>query len=45
MDRFTLNPVAFITTVQPYLFVWVLAISFFVCLTVVALLSRGEGQP
>lgn len=40
MDRFTMYPVAFVTTVQPYLFAWVLAISFFLSLTFVALVSR-----
>ncbi len=42
MDRFTMYPMAFITTIQPYLFGWVLAISFFITLAAVALLSRGK---
>lgn len=43
MDRFTMYPMAFITTVQPYLFAWALAISFFLTITVVALLSRDKS--
>lgn len=35
-------PMAFVTTVQPYLFLWVLAISFFLTLTFVALVSKGK---
>lgn len=42
MDRFTMYPMAFITTVQPYLLAWVLAISFFITLAVAALLSRDK---
>ncbi len=42
MDRFTMYPVAFVTTVQPYLLTWVIAISFFLCLAVVALMSKGK---
>jgi hypothetical protein len=42
MDRFTMYPMAFITTIQPYLFAWVMAISFFITLAVVALLSRRK---
>jgi hypothetical protein len=34
--------VAIITTMQPLLVVWLLAISFFVTLAVVAMLSRGR---
>ena len=37
-----LQPVVFIWTVQPYLLVWLIAISFFVALTVVALLAKGK---
>lgn len=36
------EPVAIITTMQPLLVVWLLAISFFVTLAVVAMLSRGR---
>ena len=42
MDRFTMYPVAFVTTVQPYLLAWVLAISFFVTMALVALMSKGK---
>lgn len=42
MERFTMYPVAFITTVQPWIAAWVLAISFFLTLLVVALVSRGR---
>ena len=42
MDRFTMYPVAFITTVQPWVAVWVLAISFFITIMVVALLGRDR---
>ncbi len=36
------DTVAIITTMQPLLVVWLLAISFFVTLAVVAMLSRGR---
>lgn len=43
MDRWIMYPVAFVTTVQPYLLGWVLAIAFFITLAVVAALSRGRS--
>ena len=43
MDRWTMHPMAWVISVQPYLFCWVLAISFFLSLAVVALLSRGKS--
>lgn len=42
MERWT-KPIALITTVQPYLLVWVLGITFFVTLTMVAIISRGRS--
>lgn len=36
------EPVAVITTLQPVLVVWLLAISFFVSLAVVAVFSKGR---
>ena len=43
MDRFTMYPVAFITTVQPWIAAWVLAISFFLTMLVVALIAKGRS--
>lgn len=43
MDRFTMYPVAFITTVQPWVAVWVFAISFFITIMLVALLGRDRS--
>lgn len=43
MDRFTMYPVAFITTVQPWVAAWVLSISFFLTMLVVALLARERS--
>lgn len=42
MDRFTMYPIAFITTIQPWLAAWVLSISFFLTMLFVALMSRGR---
>lgn len=42
MDRWIMYPVALVTTLQPFLLGWVLAIAFFVTLAVVAALSRGR---
>jgi hypothetical protein len=42
MQASELQPVVFVTTVQPYLVLWVAVISFFVALSVVAALSRGR---
>ena len=44
MDRLTMYPIAFVTTVQPWLAAWVLSISFFLTIGVVALLSRGRRR-
>lgn len=41
MERW-MKPVALVTTVQPYLLLWVLAITFFVCLTLIAVVSKGR---
>lgn len=41
MERWT-QPVAVITTLQPILLLWVLAIAFFVTMTLVALFSRNR---
>ncbi len=40
MDRFTMYPVALITTIQPWVTAWVLAISFFVTMLIVALVAK-----
>lgn len=42
MERWT-KPVALITTFQPYLVMWLLAISFFLTLTFVAVVSKGRS--
>lgn len=42
MERWT-KPVALITTFQPYLMAWLLAISFFLTLTFVAVISKGRN--
>ena len=42
MERWA-KPVAVITTIQPYLMMWVLGITFFVALTLVAVVSRGRS--
>ena len=42
MERWT-KPVALITTFQPYLLAWVLAIAFFLTLTLVAIISKGRN--
>ena len=36
------DPVAIVTTLQPVLVLWLLAISFFVTLAVVAVISKGR---
>ena len=36
------SPVAIITTLQPILVLWLMAISFFVTLAVVAIVSKGR---
>ncbi len=41
MERWS-QPVAVITTVQPILLMWVLAIAFFVTMTLVALFSKNR---
>ena len=41
MERWT-KPVAVVTTLQPYLLAWVVGITFFVTLTLVAMISRGR---
>lgn len=43
MNSSSIAPYTIITTVQPLLVVWVLAISFFTTLAVVAILSRGRS--
>lgn len=42
MQASDLQPIVFVTTVQPYLLFWVAVISFFVALSVVAAFSRGR---
>lgn len=42
MERL-MKPVAVVTTIQPYLLAWVVAITFFVSLTLVAVISRGRS--
>ncbi|MGM0555643.1 MAG: hypothetical protein ACQEVA_04605 [Myxococcota bacterium] len=42
MQASDLQPVVFVTTVQPYLLFWVSVISFFVALSVVAAFSRNR---
>lgn len=42
MERWT-QPVALITTFQPYLMAWLLAISFFLTMTFVAVISKGRN--
>jgi hypothetical protein len=42
MNRSNFEPYTIITTVQPLLLVWVLAISFFTTLAVVAIISKGR---
>lgn len=42
MKASELQPVVFVTTVQPYLLFWVSVISFFVALSVVAAFSRNR---
>lgn len=42
MKASDLQPVVFVTTVQPYLLFWVSVISFFVALSVVAAFSRNR---
>ena len=42
MDRFIMYPVAFVTTIQPWIALWVLVTSFFVTMAAVALASRGR---
>lgn len=39
------TPIALITTVQPVLVIWVLAISFFVAVAGVAVVSKGRSWP
>lgn len=36
------KPVVFITTLQPFLLLWVASVCFFVTLAVVAMLSKGK---
>ncbi len=38
-----MRPVAVVTTVQPYLLLWVVGITFFVTVTLVAVISRGRS--
>lgn len=38
-----MKPVAVVTTVQPYLLLWVVGITFFVTVTLVAVISRGRS--
>jgi len=42
MERYTMRPIAFITTLQPYLLGWVLAISFFLTMAFVAIISKNR---
>ena len=42
MNETVLKPVVFITTIQPLLVGWVLAIAFFVTLALVAMVSRDR---
>lgn len=41
MERWT-QPLAIITTVQPFLLFWTMAIAFFLTLTLVAVISKGR---
>ncbi|QDG54598.1 hypothetical protein FIV42_28785 [Persicimonas caeni] len=43
MNSSSFEPYTIITTVQPLLMLWVLAISFFTTLAVVAVLSKGRS--
>jgi hypothetical protein len=43
MNSSNFEPYTIITTVQPLLLVWVLAIAFFTTLAVVAILSKGRS--
>ncbi|MFU8806655.1 MAG: hypothetical protein ACNA8W_22795 [Bradymonadaceae bacterium] len=36
------QPVVFITTIQPFLLLWVVSVCFFITLAAVAMLSRGR---
>ena len=38
-----MKPVAVVTTVQPYLLLWVIGITFFVTVTLVAIISKGRN--
>lgn len=42
MDQLVMYPVAFVLTVQPWLLIWVLATSFFVTVSIIAVWSRGK---
>ena len=42
MDRFIMYPVALITTVQPWIAAWVMSLSFFLTLMIVALLAKDR---
>ena len=42
IEQFTQYPIGFFTTVQPFLFLWVLAISFFITVSLVALLVKEK---
>lgn len=42
MQASDLQPIVFVTTVQPYLLFWVAVISFFIALALVASISRGR---
>lgn len=39
------TPIALITTIQPILVIWVVAISFFVAVAGVAVISKGRSWP
>lgn len=43
MNSSSFEPLTIITTVQPLLVVWVLAISFFTTMAIVAVLSKGRS--
>ncbi len=43
MNSSSFEPYTIITTVQPLLIVWVLAISFFTTMAVVAIVSKGRS--
>lgn len=44
IDQFTQYPIGIFTTVQPFLFGWVVAISFFISVSIVALLSKDKTK-